>query len=290
MNRTLITILILFWKTIMLLPRSFQIFLSTIIGKVLILSNIKRNKFSKINIDLCFKGYSELERNKIYKKNIMSSARVLFDTGVAWFWSDSKIDKNIPYKINGLKNLKKHQDSGTGILMFFKHSLHLELDARILAMNCEVYGVQRDHNSEIFEQLQKNGRLRSIKGIADRRNTIKFMKWLISGKTVLYAPDQDYGTENSNEINFFNNPASTISAPSKIVKKTKCKTFFVDTIFKQNILNINIEELKLDNSSSISFSKQLNEYIESKIILSPHEYLWQHRRFKSTLGKDNIYK
>ena len=103
--------------------------------------------------------------------------------------------------------------------MFFKHSLHLELDARILAMNCEVYGVQRNHNSEIFEQLQKNGRLRSIKGIADRRNTIRFMKWLISGKTVLYAPDQDYGTENSNEINFFNNPASTISAPSKIVKK-----------------------------------------------------------------------
>ena len=38
------------------------------------------------------------------------------------------------------------------------------------------------------------------------------------------------------------------------------------------------------------FMQDLNKYIENKIKLNPEEYLWQHRRFKSTLGKEKIYK
>jgi lauroyl/myristoyl acyltransferase len=55
-------------------------------------------------------------------------------------------------------------------------------------------------------------------------------------------------------------------------------------------LIIDLEETKFDQSSTSSFIKDLNDYIESKIKLNPHEYLWQHRRFKSTLGKNKIYK
>jgi len=29
--------------------------------------------------------------------------------------------------------------------------------------------------------------------------------------------------------------------------------------------------------------------MERKITDHPHEYLWQHRRFKSTLGKEKFY-
>jgi len=29
--------------------------------------------------------------------------------------------------------------------------------------------------------------------------------------------------------------------------------------------------------------------MENKIKLKPEEYLWQHRRFKSTLGKESFY-
>ena len=39
------------------------------------------------------------------------------------------------------------------------------------------------------------GRLKSMKGLTDRNNTFTFIKWLKTGKTVLYAPDQDYGSK-----------------------------------------------------------------------------------------------
>ena len=48
--------------------------------------------------------------------------------------------------------------------------------------------------------------------------------------------------------------------------------------------------LPLPYDGIVYSSGDLNKFIETKIKLNPFEYLWQHRRFKSTLGKKNIYK
>ena len=290
MKNALLTILIFFWKLITIFPIKFQNVMSFFIGRLILKSSFKRNKYSRVNIDLCFPDLSFEKRSEIYKNNILSSGQAIFDTGIAWFWSDERIKKNISYEIIGLENLLQYQKSNTGILLFFKHSLHLELDSRLLAMHAEIYAIGRKHNSKIFEAVQRKGRLKSIKGLADRKNTFTFIKWLKKGKTVLYASDQDYGINKSEEVDFFGLPSATISAPYKIVQKTGCKTFFINTFREDNIIKIVIEEINIDKSSSKKFSKELNKYIENKIRLNPHEYLWQHRRFKSTLGKKNIYK
>jgi lauroyl/myristoyl acyltransferase len=290
MNNAFLIILISLWRTLVLLPRWLQLILSSFIGLLFYLIPIKRNKYSKINIDLCFPNKTPEARKDIFKRNVISSGQVFFDTGIAWFWNNKRIKRNISYEINGLSNLLKDQASDKGILLFFKHSLHLELDSRILGMHAEIYGVEREHNSKYFQSIQRKGRLKSMLDVVDRKNTIRFIKWLKDGKTVLYAPDQDYGMKKSNEIKFFNHPAATVSAPFKIIQKTNCKTYFLNSYFKKHKLFIDIEELTFNDTEEIGFSKNLNSYIEAKIKLNPHEYLWQHRRFKSTLGKNKIYK
>ena len=94
---------------------------------------------------------------------------------MAWFWSDRRINKVLKYKIIGLKNILNEQLINNGVLLFFKHSLHLELDARLLAMNLDVYGVERAHNSNSFDSIQTSGRLKSMKGTCDRNNPIRFI-------------------------------------------------------------------------------------------------------------------
>ena len=288
MNNALLIILITLWKTLILLPRAFQLVISNFIGFLIYSIPLKRNKYSKANIELCFPDKSEAERKKIYRRNILLSGHILSDNGIAWFWSDKRIKKKIKYEINGLNKLLTGQSSKKGILLFFKHSLHLELDTRILGMHAEIYGIERKHNSKYFQSIQKRGRLKSMIDVVDRKNTFKFMKWLKNGKTVLYAPDQDYGLDKSKEIKFFGHPAATVSAPYKIIQKTKCKTFFLNSYKKNNKLFLDIEELNSNNVEEISYLNNLNKYIENKIKLNPDEYLWQHRRFKSTLRK--IYK
>ena len=289
MKNAFLQILIFFWKIIVLFPRKIQLFFGNCIGYLFLLSKNKRNRFSKVNINLCFPDLDTNSAYRIYKKNIILFGRVIFDTGIAWFWSDNRINKNIPYKINGLELLLRYQRLNNGVLLFFKHSLHLELDSRILAMNAEIFGVERKHNSTYFESIQKNGRLKSMKGVADRNSTVSFVRWLKNGKTVLYAPDQDYGLKKSDQIDFFGLPAATISAPLKIINKTGCNYLFMNTYYEKDNLVIDIEEPKFSTASSIMFMQDLNKYVENKIKLNPEEYLWQHRRFKSTLGKEKIY-
>ena len=290
MNRALLIILLAFWRIIMILPRKVHIFLAKLIGYLFLISSNKRNKYSKINIDICFPELSQNQRDHISKKNIISSGSIIFDTGSAWFWSDNRINKSIPYEINGLNDLIKEQKQNKGILLFFKHSLHLELDARILGMNCDIYGIEREHNSKDFNKLQMKGRLKSMKGLTDRNNTFTFIKWLKTGKTVLYAPDQDYGSKRSKEVDFFGHSAATVIAPYKLIQSTRCKTYFLDSYFTENKLNLVIEKVSFNKNSEQDFLQEMNNYIEKKIREYPHEYLWQHRRFKSTLGKDKLYK
>ena len=290
MKNALLIFLISFWKILVFFPIGFQKLISTALGYLIICLPLKRNRISRANIYLCFKNLNQQDKDKIYRKNIFAFARVIFDTGIAWFWSDKKIKKNICFEINGLKDLLINQRSENGTLLFFKHSLHLELDARILAMHAEIYGIQRAHNSKMFESIQRSGRLKSMKGITDRNNTLAFMRWLKQGKTVLYAPDQDYGLNKSVEVNFFGIPAATISAPLKIIEKTGCKTYFINSYYNKDRLILDIKEINIDQSSVEKFSENLNLIIENKIKLHPHEYLWQHRRFKSTLGKNKLYK
>ena len=290
MKNAFLQILIFFWKIIVLFPRKIQLFFGNCIGYLFLLIENKRNRFSKVNINLCFPDLDTNSAYRIYKKNIILFGRVIFDTGIAWFWSDDRINKNIPYKINGLELLLRYQRLNNGVLLFFKHSLHLELDSRILAMNAEIFGVERKHNSTYFESIQKNGRLKSMKGIVDRNSTVSFVRWLKNGKPVLYAPDQDYGLKTSDQIDFFGLPAATISAPLKIINKTGCNYLFMNTYYEKDNLVIDIEEPKFSTASSIMFMQDLNKYVENKIKLNPEEYLWQHRRFKSTLGKEKIYK
>ena len=289
MNRALLTLLVGFWKLILFLPRPLHKVFILIIGNLLYIIPLKRNKISRKNIDLCFSDMSKRKRKNLHKANVIASAQIIFDSGIAWFWSDKKINKNINYEVKGIESLVNEQKNNNGVLLFFKHSLHLELDARLLGMNSEVYGVERVHNSDLFDSIQKKGRLKSVKDTCDKNNPIKFIRWLKKGKTVLYATDQDYGLNQSDVINFFGQPAATISAPSKIINTTGCKTYFMNTYLDSGKYVLDIEELNLNHLNGSNFSQSLNDFMEKKIRKNPDEYLWQHRRFKSTLGKEDFY-
>ena len=90
------------------------------------------------------------ELKGLFKKNLESASLSIFDMGIAWFWSDARIKNELPSKITNLELIK---NSSQGNLIIFKHSLHLELDARILGMQAELYGVGREHNSPYMHKI-----------------------------------------------------------------------------------------------------------------------------------------
>ena len=281
-------VIITLWQAVCFLPVSWHSLLGRIIGKLLFALASKRRRIAWANIQACFPLLSKSEKKKILNQNFRCLGNSVFQTGMAWFWSDLKINKHINYEIRGLELL---QDSrpGLGNLVLFKHSQHLELDARLLGLNSEIYGVGRLHNSPIMNSLQNKGRLSSIKATADKNNPRKFIRWLKEGKNVLYAIDQDYGWESSVELSFFKKPAATITTTRKIIDMTKCNLLFVNSYYQGSKLILELESFNHEGLDSSELAQKINDLIDQKITLQPEEYLWAHRRFKSTMGKE-FYK
>ena len=140
-----------------------------------------------------------------------------------------------------------------------------------------------------MNKLQTQGRLSSIQATADKNNPRKFLAWLKKGKNVLYAMDQDYGWENSVELSFFKTPTATITTARKIIDITQCNLLFVNSYFVEEKLVLELESINYDDLDSVELAQKINDLMEQKITLHPEEYLWSHRRFKSTLGK-KFYK
>jgi KDO2-lipid IV(A) lauroyltransferase len=105
----------------------------------------------------------------------------------------------------------------------------------------------------------------------------------------MYAIDQDYGWDHSVKLKFFNQNAATITTTRKIVDATNANLLFINSFYENEKLVLNIELIDHVGLNSQELAQKINDLIEEKILQHPAEYLWMHRRFKSTLGK-NFYK
>ena len=276
------------WQGLCHLPTSWHPAMGKVCGKLLFMIATGRKKIAQANIEACLPNLSKAEQQKLLQNNFMHLGRSLIETGIAWFWSDKKIQSKVDYDVIGL-DLLSANDSNNGNLIIFKHSQHLELDARLLAMNAAVFGVSRTHNSASMNKIQDKGRLSSMKDTADKNNPRKFMKWLKAGKNVMYSIDQDYGWDHSVKLRFFNQEAATITTTKKIIDATNSNLLFINSYYKNNKLILKIELIDHAGLDSIELAQKVNDLMEEKILQHPAEYLWMHRRFKSTLGK-NFYK
>ena len=276
------------WQGLCHLPTSWHPVMGKLFGKLLFLFAGSRKKIAQVNLALCFPNLPKTEQQKLLRDNFLYLGRSFIETGIAWFWSNKKIQSQINYKIIGL-DLLLPNDSNKGNLIIFKHSQHLELDARLLAMNAPMYGVSRSHNSASMNKIQDKGRLSSLKDTADKNNPRKFMKWLKNGKNVLYAIDQDYGWDHSVKLKFFQQEAATITTTKKILDATDSNLLFINSFYANNELILKIESINHLELDSSTLAQKINDIMEERILQHPAEYLWIHRRFKSTVGK-NFYK
>ena len=276
------------WQGLSHLPTSWHPTIGRLCGNLLFILAKSRKKIAQANIEACFPELSKAEQQELLRDNFLHLGRSFIETGIAWFWSDKKIQSKVDYEVIGLDHLFNN-NSNQGNLIIFKHSQHLELDARLFAMNAAVYGVSRTHNSASMNKIQNKGRLSSIKDTADKNNPRKFMKWLKTGKNVMYAIDQDYGWDHSVKLQFFNQEAATITTTRKIIDATNANLLFINSYYKNKTLVLQIELIDHAGLNSIKLAQKINDLMEEKILQHPAEYLWMHRRFKSTLGK-NFYK
>lgn len=274
------------WYMLALLPRSMHYRLASTLGSISCALGRKRSRVIKKNLSWCFATLPVHAQDALYRSNIRFLGQSFFDTGIAWFWTDEMIQKHVDYEIRGLDAFyKQQQETDQGFLMLGKHSQHLELDARLLGLHITGYGVARGSESKALNDAMYHGRKKATVEMSAKTNPRQFVRWLREGKTVAYFPDQDYGKKRSMMTTLLDVPATFTTAPYTLYKLSGCLIYFYNTFYENNKLVIELEQLHLPCENSEVFTQALALYIEDKIKQHPAEYLWAHRRFKSTKGK-----
>ena len=90
-------------------------------------------------------------------------------------------------------------------------------------------------------------------------------------------------------MKFFNRETATITTSKKIINITGSNLLFMNSYYEKNKIVIKLETINPIGLDDKELAQKINNLMEEKILQHPAEYLWAHRRFKSTLGK-SFYK
>lgn len=251
----------------------------------------RRQNIARQNLKLCFPTLSDAEREIYLRENFISTGIAIFETGMAWFWSDKRIKRHTIIKHDDY--ITKAQDAGQGVILVGIHFLTLELGARILGMSHPGVGVYRPNDNPVMDYIQLKGRLKSNKYMLDRHNTKGMVRALKQGELLWYAPDHDYGPKNSVFAPFFAVEKAATTIGTRILVKLAHPVVIPFTPKRvsggyQVLISPPLENYPLDDD--IAAATFVNHAIEKEILNAPEQYMWLHRRFKTRpAGETPLY-
>ncbi|MGF1760927.1 LpxL/LpxP family Kdo(2)-lipid IV(A) lauroyl/palmitoleoyl acyltransferase [Photobacterium sagamiensis] len=291
-----------YWLTLILiavmyliswLPYFMQFRMGQAIGRLAIRLMKKRRKTIKRNLELCFPDMSDGERDTLIKKNIDNTGLALFETGMAWFWPDIRVNRHVT--IEGMEHMKKLDQEGKGALMVAVHSMNLEIAARAFGIKMSGMGVYRPNNNPCFDYFQYQGRSRSNRTLIDRKDVKEMLRALRRGERVWYAPDHDYGRRRSTFAPLFAvENACTTTGTSLLVDASNCAvvqfTMVRDTDSGHYTLTILPPLEGFPHNDPDAAAVYINKVVEQSIMQAPDQYMWLHRRFKTRPeGEASLY-
>jgi len=279
----------LLWLTITLLPYRVLIKLGGGLGLLLMRLLKKREKTAVRNLELCFPELPASEREVILKGHAKSVGIALFETGMAWWWPQWRVNNLVTF--SGLEHIEAAQQQGKGVLLFALHTFCLEIGGRLFASKAKLTGVYRPHNNPVMEYLQVTGRQPSARLIT-KRNIRAMISALDNGESVWYTSDQDFGRSKAVFVPFFGvEEAATVVGASILTKNTDSVVLPYVIFRKDDGSGYHIElSAPLENFPSGDDTKDAiysNKVVEQGIMRAPQQYMWLHRRFKTRPNKDD---
>ncbi|OCA54144.1 Kdo(2)-lipid IV(A) acyltransferase [Photorhabdus namnaonensis] len=278
---------------LVLLPYPIIYWIGTRLGRFSMRFLKKRAKVAERNLELCFPDMSQEKREALLIKNFESVGMGIFETGMAWFWPDWRIERW--FKVTGRENIQKIQTTGQGIIVIGIHFLTLELGARILGLLNPGIGVYRPNDNPVMDWLQTWGRLRSNKYMLDRKDVKGMIRCLKNGEIVWYAPDHDYGPRKSVFAPLFAVEYAATTTGTSILVRLADPAMIPFTPRrlpdgKGYELIIQPAVAGFPKDDEVKAAAFMNKVVEQEILQAPDQYMWLHRRFKTRpKGMPSLY-
>ena len=265
------------------LPFSFQIQIGKALGWLFFHLARDRRTVTATNLGLCFPNLNEEELAALTKKTIISNGIGVIETAMAW-WLDPKDMAHLIH-IEGLEYWSQAIKKRKGVILVGGHFTTLDLAGSLLSLFVDVDPMYRKTKNPVFEWNLKTNRGKRFKHLIERSDIRRTLKTLKEGRTLWYAPDQNYGAKHSVFAPFFGIEASTITATTRFAKLNDSPLLIFSHFRNEDgsgyTLKLSPPIENFPGGDERSDAARINYLLETEIRQQPDQYMWVHRRFKT---------
>jgi KDO2-lipid IV(A) lauroyltransferase len=237
---------------------------------------------------------SRAERLHLARSHFQYFARSVLERSILWWASPARLTRLIqvvsPVPIQDMMNRPT--------IFLCPHFVCLEVAGVAITMQapaCSIYTKQRNR---IFDAALRKGRLRFTpdeNNLLSREAGVKpIIRAMKNGRAFLMLPDMDFGVRDSIFTLFFGIPAATLTSPARLVSATDGQIIPVVTRFLPHYQGWQVifyppwENYPGPDINAATL--RMNAFIEERVLESPAEYFWSHKRFKTRPdGERNFY-
>lgn len=245
----------------------------------------RRRTIAVRNVERCFPELDAGQRKLIVDDCFRSLARAVFE--IAWSWSASRRYILKISNVEGLDNLLEARKQGRGVLLISAHIACLEIGGRAFAQSFpDAKGMYRPLKSPVLEWYQAQARAKyPAAGMISKRDMRSAIRYLRRGGVMWYAPDQDFGADQSVFVPFFGIQTATLLATYRLIRMTGCAVVPMFPSYDPATRRYTVSLLppleSIPGDDPRHDLAKLNKIMEDQIRRAPGQYWWVHRRFKT---------
>lgn len=253
------------------------------IGTLLFATVRSRREITLTNLRLCLPQLSETERKSIAKQHFQAYARSILERGILWWGSEARLRKLIRIE----PGVPLAAIAADPTILLCPHFVGLDVAGVAVMLESTLCSIYTQQQNLAFDHALRQGRsrFRPVQLFARSQGVKPIIRALRQHIPYFMLPDMDFGAKDAEFVPFFGIPAATLTAPARLAASTGAKVIPVIATYLPDYQGWQVKFYpaweNYPGDDMIAATRQMNAFIEQRILEAPAEYFWAHKRFKT---------
>ncbi len=250
----------------------------------------RRRRIARTNLALCLPQVSTVAREQIVRQHFAYYGRAFAERFIFWNAPPSRVSALV--RVVGIEHFEALR--GKPVIVLAPHFLGLDAGGIRFQLETQFVSIYAKQSNAVLDEFTVKGRSRFNNPVllSKQDGLLPAVKLMRSGMPLYFLPDMDFGPRDAVFAPFFNIPAATVTSVARLAKLTgativPCVTRIEDQGY---VCEFYPAWLDYPANDAVAATTYMNQFIEQRVMESPAQYLWTHKRFKTRPnGEPSVY-